>query len=255
MKKFFTLASLLALSMVACTNEEPKNEANEKAQVNLSLTISNEVVDTRANVSCTTPAAEDFTLKIEGVDSDYTADYAAIADFNADSYLHHGTYEATVVAGDITEEGYDKAAFVGSQEFTVEARKLSDVDITATIANALVKVQVTENFKNYFVGGYTLTLTTAAGNKFDVTAQTEPLFIAPADFTIGGTAVKQPNQSGAEGVVVDLQGYRHDEVAAQTLYTVKMDVKEAGSATLTITLNDTLVESIDIEQELNDYAK
>jgi hypothetical protein len=253
MKKFFTLASLLALSMVACTNEEPKNEANEKAQVNLSLTISNEVVDTRANISCTTPTAEEFALKIEG--QDFSKEYATIAEFNADNYLHHGSYKATVVAGDLANEGYDMATFAGSTEFAVEARKQHDVEITAYIANALVQVDVTENFKNYFAGGYTLTLTTAAGNEFDVTAQTEPLFIAPAAFTISGTAVKQPNQSGAEGVVVDLKDYTHDEVAAQTLYTVKMDVETAGSATLTITLNDELKESFDIEQELNDYAK
>ncbi|MBO7198512.1 MAG: DUF4493 domain-containing protein [Alistipes sp.] len=260
MKKFFTLASLLALSMVACTNEEPKNEANEKAQVNLSLTISNEVVDTRANISCTTPAAEEFALKIEGKiecydNREYSAEYASIEEFKADSYLHHGTYTATVVAGDLAEEGYDMATFVGSKEFTVEPRKEGSVEVTATIANALVQVDVTENFKNYFVGGYTLTLTTAAGNEFNVTTQTEPIFIAPAAFTISGTAVKQPNQSGAEGVVVDLEGYTHDEVAAQTLYTVKMDVETAGRATLTITLNDELKESFDIEQELNDHSK
>ena len=253
MKKFFTLASLLALSMVACTNEEPKNEANEKAQVNLSLTISNEVVDTRANVSCTTPTADEFALKIEG--QDFSKEYATIAEFNADSYLHHGNYTATVTAGDIAEEGYDKATFVGSTDFVVEARKHSEVEITATIANALVKVEVTENFEHYFEGGYALTLTTAAGNEFDVTAQEELLFIAPESFTVTGTATKQSAQSGKEGVTVALPEFKQNEVAAQTLYTVTLDVETAGSATLTISLNDTLVESIDIEQELNDNAQ
>ena len=254
MRKFFTLASLLALSMVACTNEEPKGEANEKAQVNLSLTISNEVVDTRADISCTTPAAEDFTLKIEG-GNNYSAEYATIAEFNADSYLRYGNYTATVTAGDIAEEGYDKATFVGSTDFVVEARKHSEVEITATIANALVKVEVTENFERYFEGGYALTLKTAAGNEFDVTAQEELLFIAPESFTVSGTATKQSAQSGKEGVTVALPEFKQNEVKAKTLYTVKLDVEEAGSATLTITLNDTLVESIDIEQELNDNAK
>ena len=160
-----------------------------------------------------------------------------------------------MVAGDIAEEGYDKATFVGIANFSVEARKNPDVQITATIANALVKVEVTENFKNYFVGGYELKLTTAAGNEFDVTKQTEPIFIAPASFTIGGTATKQPNQSDAEGTAVTLPEYKKENAAARTLYTVKFDVENAGGATLTITLNDTLVESIDIEQELNDNAQ
>ena len=254
MRKFFTIASLMALTLSACSKEATQSEQEGKGQVTINCKTET-MVDTRANISCTTPKFEDFTLKIEGVDSDYTAEYAAIAYFHADSYLHHGTYKATVVAGDITKEGYDKATFVGVKEFGVEARKSSDVEITATIANALVKVEVTDAFKGYFVGGYTLKLTTAAGNEFDVTEQSKPIFIAPETFTISGTAVKQPNQSGAEGVTVALPEYKNDEVKAQTLYTVKMDVETAGKATLTITLNDTLVESIDIEQELNDNAQ
>ena len=255
MKKFFTLASLLALTMVACTNEEPKGEANEKAQVCFDLTISSEVDVTRANLSCTTPAAEDFALKIEGVGHTYTKEYATIAEFNEDNYLHLGSYKATVTAGDIAEEGYDKATFVGGEEFVVEARKETSVEITATIANALVKVETTEDFNNYFVGGVSLELETALGNKFDVSSQSEPLFIAPGEFTVNGTATKQANQSGAEGATITLPEYKMESAAVQTLYTVKFDVKDAGRATLEITLNEELVASVDIEQELNDNAE
>ena len=250
MKKFFTIASLVALTLSACSKESAKPEQEGKGQVTIGCVVETNVVDTRANVSCTTPAAEDFTLEIEGVGS-----YATIAEFNADNYLHHGNYKARVVAGDINDEGYDKATFVGVEEFSVEARKHSEVEITATIANALVMVETTENFERYFEGGYALTLKTAAGNEFDVTAQTEPIFVAPTSFTIGGTAIKQPNQSGGEGVVVTLPNYIPESVAAQTLYTVKLDVETAGSATLTITLNETLAESFEIEQELNDNAQ
>lgn len=256
MKKFFAIASLLALTLSACSDDVAQSEQKGEGQVTIGCVAATNVVETRANVGCTTPAAEDFALRIEGVGHTYTADYATITEFNeGDNYLHLGTYKATVVAGDITEEGYDKATFVGSANFTVEARKNTNVEITATIANALVKVEVTDAFEAYFEGGHTLKLTTAAGNEFDVTEQTEPIFIAPDSFTIGGTAIKQPNQSGVEGTVVTLPNYVLESVAAQTLYTVKLDVENAGGATLTITLNDTLIESIDIEQELNDNAQ
>lgn len=254
MKKFFTIASLLALTLSACTKETSKSEQEGKGQVSISCVVETNVADTRANISCTTPAAEDFALEIEGVGHTYSEEYASIAEFNADNYLHFGNYKATVVAGDIAEEGFNKPAFVGSEEFVVEARKDVNVEITASIANAIVKVETTENFERYFEGGYTLTLTTAAGNEFPITAQSDLLFIAPANFTISGTATKQAAQSGKEGVVVEL-AYEATEVAAQTLYTVKFDVAEAGSATLTITLNETLVESIEIDQELNDNAQ
>lgn len=255
MRKFFTIASLLALTLSACSEETTKGEQKGEGRVTIDCVVSTNVVDTRANVSCTTPADEDFTLRIDGVGHTYAEEYTTIAQFNEDNYLYNGTYKASVVAGNISEEGYNKATFAGSAEFTVESRKETEVAITATIANALVKVEVTENFERYFEGGHALTLTTAAGNEFDVTAQSDLLFIAPAEFTIAGTATKQPNQSGAEGVVVTLPEYKATDVKPQTLYTVKFDVEDAGSATLTITLNETLVESIEIEQELNDNAK
>ena len=254
MKKFFAFASLLALTLSACSDDVAQSEQKGEGQVTITLATSAEV-DTRAQISCTTPVLEDFALTIEGVGYDYAKEYASISEFDADNYLRFGQYRATVVAGDVMNEGYDKAAFVGSAEFSVSPRQNTEVEVTAYIANALVKVEVTEAFETYFVGGHTLKLTTAAGNEFDVTEQTEPIFIAPAAFTISGTAVKQPNQSGAEGTVVTLPEYKNDEAKAQTFYTVKFDVENAGRAQLTITLNDTLVESIDIEQELNDNSE
>jgi hypothetical protein len=180
MRKFFTLASLVALSMVACTNEESKGEVNEKGSVNFDISVKSDVeVTTRANVSCTTPAVKDFKLKIEGVSHTYAEEYATIAEFNEENHLYSGKYKATVTAGDVAEEGYDKATFVGVKEFAVEARQKTEVVITAYIANTLVKVETTEAFNNYFVGGHSLELTTNSGNKFDVTAQAEPLFIEP----------------------------------------------------------------------------
>ena len=254
MKKFFTIASLVALTLSACAEKEPQSEQEGKGQVAISCVVSTDVDATRANVSCTTPQAEEFALTIKG--DEYEANYATVGEFNdGDNYLHHGEYEAVVVAGDINEEGYDKATFVGAKPFTISARQHTDVEVTATIANAIVKVETTENFKSYFEGGYALTLKTAAGNEFDVTAQSDLLFIAPESFTVTGTATKQSAQSGKEGVTVTLPEYKNEAVKAQTLYTVKFDVEHAGSAQLTITLNETLVESIDIEQELNDNAQ
>ena len=253
MKKFFTIASLLALTLSACSKEAHKGEQEGKGQVTINCVVETNVDDTRANISCTTPTAEEFALKIEG--QNFSQEYATIDEFHADSYLRFGDYTATVVAGDINDEGCDKATFVGSKAFAVAARKHSDVEITATIANALVKVETTDNFERYFEGGHTLILTTKAGNEFDVTAQSDLLFIAPAEFTVTGTAVKQSAQSGKEGATVTLPEFKQSEVKAQTLYTIKLDVENAGSAMLTITLNETLVESVDIEQELNDNAE
>lgn len=255
MRKLITLASFVALVMASCSNEEPNDSTNAKGRVFFDLALQTEVEDTRSQINCTTPAVEAFKLTIEGVDHTYKKEYDTIEKFNdGENYLHVGTYRATVTAGDLSQEGYDKATFVGSKEFSVSARENTEVNITAYIANTLVKVETTEAFKKYFVGGSKFELTTKAGNKFDVTGKTEPLFIAPEAFVVNGTAVKQATQSGAEGATVELS-YEMESPKAQTFYTIKFDLKEAGGANIEITLNDTVVVMQPIDQELNDNAK
>lgn len=257
MKKFFTIATLVALSLVSCAEEQSQSGVEGEGRVKINLSIDNVVEVTRATtaIECETPSQEDFSVTIEGVDHTFSKSFASIAELN-DYYLVGGQYKATVVAGDVTEEGYNKPVFVGSQEFTILPRKQVEAEVKAYIANALVKVEVTEAFANYFVGGYTFDVVTEAGNTFeDVTANANPLFVAPASFTVKGTATKQANQSGSEGVTVTLPEFKAESVEAQTLYTVKFDVEHAGQATLTITLNDEPVESVVIDTELNDNAQ
>lgn len=254
MKRLFTIASLVALTLASCAKDEIKSEEKGEGSVTIACNVATDVTETRANVSCTTPAEEDFALVIEGVSLGYKQEYASVADFDEETYFYKGTYKATVTAGDTANEGYDKAAFVGSKEFVITPRQNTKVDITATIANALVKVVVTDSFKTYFPGGYNLKLTTAAGNEFDVTAQTEPLFIAPTSFKITGTGTKQANQSGAEASTIAIPEYNNDQLEAQHYYTVKLDVSNVGQATLTVTLNDTIVEERTFETELNDNS-
>lgn len=257
MKKFFTIASLAVLLLASCNRERTTGETTGEGSVSILCGVTTEAEVTRAElttqVECTVPAVEDFDLLIEGVSLSYKAEYANIAEFN-DSYLYKGKYKATVTAGDITEEGYNCPTFVGSETFDVYARQHTDVQITATIANAMVKVEVTDNFKTYFPGGYKLTLTTAAGKEFDVTLQSDLIFIAPTSFTVGGTATKQANQSGSAAPTVQLPEFKKENIQPRTIYTVKFDVSSVGQATLEITLNEELVESKVIDEELNEFA-
>lgn len=268
MKKIFTLALLVSLSLASCSKEKmTEGEVAEKGRIAIDLGFDTMVEATRSELAyesdCTRPAAEDFKLVVEGLSFDYDPEYSYREEFNSITeleglYLYRGFYGVSASYGDVTVEGYDKPAFVGVNErFEVEARKNVTVSVTATIANALVLVEVTENFEKYFAGGHSFNVVTAADNTFEnVTAGDKagkPIFIAPASFTVVGTATKQPNQSGANAVVVNMTD-TFENVAPRTLYRVKMDVDTAGEATLKVTLNDSLVEERNIEQELNPWA-
>lgn len=255
MKRVFTIISLALLATVACDKQDGEIGTDEKGSVSISCGVATSVVATRAEltteVNCSTPTVDEFSLTVTG--EGVNQEYASVAEFQ-DEYLHRGIYTATVEAGDVSVEGYDCAAFVAEQTFEVEPRVHTDVQMTATIANALVKVEVSDAFKSYFAGGYELTLTTELGNVFDVTAQSDLLFVAPTSFEIAATATKQPNESGAEATVVTLPAMKGENLAPRTIYTVKYDVSAAGEAKLQITLNDTLVEERVIDNELNQYA-
>ncbi len=122
--------------------------------VRIACQPSDEAVETRTTVNCTMPSVEDFKLTIEGVSLHYTKEWDAIAQFHEDNYLYKGEYKAVVEAGDVTVEGYDDVAFRGEQPFTVVARQNTEVAVTAHIANAMIKVEYTDNFLNYFTGGH-----------------------------------------------------------------------------------------------------
>jgi hypothetical protein len=64
--------------------------------------------------------------------------------------------------------------------------------------------------------------------------------------------LKDSAQQTGEEIILPKQIFT--EVNPQTRYTVKFDVAKAGSATIEITLNDTLVGQVTIDNELNDDA-
>lgn len=269
MKKLFTIASLAALCLVSCAKESAGVDAQEGGEVTISCVADGDVTTelTRAEevqIDYTKPELKDFSLVIDGLTGfegvsldEYDKSYASVEEFNG-TYLPRGNYTAQVSTGDVKNEGYDMVALVSEVvPFEVKPRQLNEVTINTRILNALVKVEVTEAFKSYFSNGHSLKLTTALENEFDVTAQSQPIFIAPNKFTLSGTATKQANQSGVEqGATVSFEK-EFTTVNARTLYNIVMDVDNAGEATLKITLNEKLVEDVTIDGlagELNPWA-
>lgn len=270
MKKLFTLTLLVALCFASCAKSEPTGGANneEMGVATISIGATTDVEATRAELTTNlsgkvnVPEAEEFFLVVNGVRNEAgetwnnSWEFANIDEFNGTQYLYRGYYKATVVAGDINDEGYNLPTFMGtSEEFLIVPRTDVDVEITATIANAIVKVEVTDAFKEYFTGGYKLNVETDSNTFEDVTSAENSgklLFIKPGKFTVSGTATKQANQSGGSATVIPLS--KEVTGVARTIYTVKFDVSNAGGATLKITLNDTLVHEEAIEDELNPFA-
>lgn len=258
MKHLLKTLGLAAIVMatVACTDKvetksgygEIRVSATSSPQVSLKEVVSNDNIYTVEGL--TLPAGDDFSLEIISKADNTKQGWATITDFGSEKhYFTEGDYTIKVAYGNSTTEGYDIAPyFTGEKDITVVARKVTEAVIPAQIYHSLVAVECTEKFNSYFTSA-SFKITTLAGGEFDVTLpMSKNLFILPQQFAIDCSAVKQT------GEAIALPKQIFTEVNPQTRYTVKFDVAQAGGATIEITLNDTLVGSVAIENELNDDA-
>lgn len=247
MKKYLTTLALAALAFSACSTDADPAPSGY-GYVELACDTSTEVI-TRTAPAFTVPTADEFVLTITK-GADFMQSWPSFADFvPSENLFKTGTYTAIVTWGNVAQEGVDKPYYAGATEFTIEADKTVRKEIVARLGNAQVTVVCTERFRNYFHDA-AFTLRTAAGGEFAFTATDEQtVFVRPdASFTLAGSAFKQNGQP------IELGEQRIASAAPQTLYTYIYDVSGAGSATVTVSLDDTVVEEIEIDTELNPNA-
>lgn len=258
MKHLLKTLGLAAVAMVAvaCTNkvENPKGfgeisvSALSSPKVSLKNVTESDKIYTIDGL--TLPASSDFSLEIISQADNTKQGWATITEFGSEKrYFLEGNYTLKVAYGDPTIEGYDIApCFAGEKSIAVEARKTTVAEVPAYIGHSLVVVECTDKFNSYFTSA-TFKVTTLAGGEFDVELpMSKNLFIRPQQFAIDCTAVKQTGEE------ITLPKQIFTEVNPQTRYTVKFDVAEAGGATIEISINNTIVGNVNIDNELNDDA-
>ena len=254
MKTYLILILALASALLAgCDKESGADDA--PGQVRLSCRASERIeIAGRHGLQTAAPSGEEFSLRITG--PDYDRSWASVADFDPENeWFSPGSYTASVAWGDPQAEGTDTPCFAGAQEFTIIPRRTVDVAVTALLANTKVRIVCTENFLGYFHDA-AFRVTTAAGNEFPFrfgfdgeSDTTEPVYVRPVSFTVSGSALKQ---TGAE---VTFSEQSCPEAKPQTLYTYRFDVSQAGQTVVSIYLDDTLSETREVDEELNDNAK
>ena len=253
--KIFTLAVALSVA-TGCTEKGEIEGGYGRLRISSkpSSAISLKSVATGDNIGTieglTLPEGDQFSIEITSLGDGTTQSWATLAEFGSEErYFLAGEYLLKAAYGNPELEGFDIApAFAGEKQVMVKARKVSEAVISANILHSLVVVECGEQFNHYFTSAE-FKLTTLAGGEFDIEVpMTSALFIRPQQFSIACSAVKQT------GEVVELPLQIFTNVNPQTRYTVKYDVAQAGRATIEISLNNTLVGEVAIDNELNDEA-
>ena len=124
--------------------------------------------------------------------------------------------------------------------------------MTAKLANAIVAIQTTEAFDNYFpVSNFTITTTS---NTFEFDKQTtDHLFVAAGQaIAIDCTCIRQSNLAAGKSEKLATQAI--PSTVATTRYVVTYDLSTVGGVNITVKLNDTTIGTIVIDNELNPNA-
>ena len=199
------------------------------------------------------PEASELHLVITGAE-DYSAEYGTVAEFD-NPMMKAGEYTAVFSYGDPDSEGPDVAYFGASVDFNVIARKTSVENVTATLANSVFSVVVSQWFADYYPE-YEITVETESG--YSVTfgsgstepeTESEPVFVkAGTTLWFSGSAVKT---NGAE------VSFPKTEIATtetRTWQTLGIDASQAAAGTVEIVLDDSVVTVKEYEIELNPDA-
>lgn len=277
MKKIFAI--MVAGAMLASCSKDAAEFSDIPAGYG-ELSISTEVAplvdaETRAQVELpagTTIPSDAMQLNLSIVSTDaahsYNNSWNAVSDYSPKKdLLFATTYDVTIHTPSLdgvasSEEGIDKPYFEGTTSVTVVARTQTPVEVKASLANSIVRIAFTDNFKGYFPNGAEFKLTTAAGNEFKIgyTADDHSVaelywFVRPTSFTINGVATKQRPSASVEPQSVTFAETINSAVAPRTLYTYTFDVKGVSSTgEVTITLNDTPIATEESDHEMNDDA-
>ena len=197
-------------------------------------------VVTKSNVSdyASLPDAGSFTLTI--MSGKKAAWSGLLSEWDSETKLKAGVYTASVSCGDPEQEGPAKPYFAGEEEFTIFGGQVSQVSIPVSLGNCIVKIACTDAFNSYFKSS-SFTITTGAGNVFSYTGG--GIFIDAYKFTVSGSVTAQ---NGASYSLAD----KTWNVNSATCYTVKYDVDNVGSVTVTISFDDT-VETVTLTEDLN----
>lgn len=240
-KKVILIYSLLSLIFVSCSKEDA-TRSGEMGTFTMSLNATSEVIglndksradqETGKEEALVLPDVNDFSVSISSL-GEQVCGWSSYKDMSEEEMpeLRVGTYQVKAWYGDVSKEGFELPYFEGNQEFVIKKNETTPVEVTCYLGNAQVKVNYTDEFKNYF-SDYSAVMATSLGNEVEyVKDETRAAYFSPGELT-AKVKVKKSGQSTENVYQVKVF-----EAKARHIYLLTLDV-EAGSATMTVSFSD-----------------
>ena len=238
----------LALAVVATACHTNDNATLKEGQIIINASTRSDVGsdDTSKIVldDILVPATKDLKVEIEG--NGTTQTWATLAEFeeavNGGLTFPSASHAITLSYGEKGVEGWSKPYFEGKTVVEVPMYGLSvDADVLVALANSIIAIETTEQFDGYFpTSSFKI-------NDFDWdTTKGEMLFMNTGEVSVTCNAIRTTGSTTTFESKLQLK--------ASTRHKVVFDLSTAGKAVVNITFDDEVVETVELEFELNENA-
>lgn len=240
-RKGCSLAALMSiLCLTGCSNEAPWGSgSDEVGRISLKVAANGAVnKSTRADdeVSPVIPTSDDFSVALSSRDGSYSKTWTTPSAFNGEEGFPMGSYSLSVVSGDIEEEGFSNPCFAGSTDVAVALGEETAATVTATLANSMVSVRYSDEFRALFPNYQALL--TSDGHVSPVVMnmnETRPAYMSPRQIRL---SLSLTNQQGKQQTIVPAVF----NALPQHHYVIIVGVKEEiGVNTLDVSFDENVV--------------
>lgn len=256
------LSAISAVFLFGCSEENNTFTSDATGKISFSL-----ATDLQVSASVTTGRAaadpdderlsalknlksEDFAITLDhATPGIYTGKWNSISDFPAEETFPIGNYTMTASYGSENSEGFDAPWVYGETTFTVKENATTSANISAKVANSLVHVTFTDNFKNYFTAFNAGVRSTKGTLHYVGPEENRPVYVTPGNIDVTAD-VTMPSGKTASLTMGSFTA------KVGTLHSVKLDTQYSNeTVTLVVTFNDDMTETIveiDLSEELED---
>lgn len=257
-KTYGAIAAALVLGLTSCSDDNPWMGSEGCGTIRLSLSadgsLNASTPKTRADGQdfFTVPEATDFSIRLEHSTTGKVHEFEHDKLIKEKPEIPTGNYKlkAYLSNSDINNEGFDCPYFLGETDVTVLEARETEAHVTAKVANSLVSVNYTQNFKDYMKSNYSSAVVTSLGKTIEMEeGEGKPVFVKPGNVTLNVTIPNPDNNSQT----ITLQPTSF-EAKPGCLYRINLNVNGGSAdASLQIEFDETMVMEdfeIDLTEEL-----
>ena len=242
------VGAAVVATLAACADTFEPGGGNGTGLISPAIGVNSAVVssrDSRAELGDVT--ADMLSLKLSSADGSFSRTWDKLADFDATEKFNVGDYTLEAFYGDEDSEGFEKPYVWGQTTVKVLENQTSRVSLTATLANAMVSIVLTPEFRAY-MDDYSAEVHSAGGAyTFYSKTENRPVYVKPGTVELSVSLRKPNGVEGSLSAAAFTAEPRHH-------YTMTFGLSQGtGEAVLEVIYDETLDEetvNIDLSDDL-----